>query len=446
MVGFGDPETPDRPVLDGVEVLDIHPDLTSGLDLTGKQYLSSNAGLCFMGTTKVGAFDLPAQKATALLVARNPEPLPNSDVLRPFRNGSELVRERSDRWIVDFGVGQPKESATRYRLPFQHVVENVQAERERNNDPWRRAHWWLLGRTLPDFRAATSGLTRYVATARVAKHRLFVWLDSVVLPDSKLIAIAFEDDYRFGVLHSRIHAIWTGVTQAWHGGERPTYNPTECFETFPFPFTDDLRMPQRATSGFPFPIETADQNGGLARMVARRFLEVREEPPAFGTGRTHPLTPWPLRAAIAAAAKELIELRERWLNPPEWTETRVLGFPGTVGGPWDRYIDPSTLNPQRSTGLVRYPRLEPRDADCAAKLKKRALTNLYNERPGWLDLAHRRLDAAVAAAYGWPADLSEEQFLGRLLALNLERAAQEQAAAKAKKPRATRGKLRDQLL
>ena len=70
-------------------------------------------------------------------------------------------------------------------------------------------------------------------------------------------------------------------------------------------------------------------------------------------------------------------------------------------------------------GTVRYPRLEPRDADCAAKLKDRTLTKLYNERPAWLDLAHKKLDAAVAAAYGWPADLTDEQILEKLLALNL---------------------------
>ena len=77
---------------------------------------------------------------------------------------------------------------------------------------------------------------------------------------------------------------------------------------------------------------------------------------------------------------------------------------------------------------MRYPRLEPRDAECAAKLKKRTLTNLYNERPAWLDLAHKKLDAAVAAAYNWSADLSDEQILERLLALNLQRAAEDQAA------------------
>ena len=152
------------------------------------------------------------------------------------------------------------------------------------------------------------------------------------------------------------------------------------------------------------------------------------------------------RASIAAAAKELNELRERWLNPPEWTVERILEFPASVGGPWDRYIVPSTINPQQSTGSARYPRLEPRDAECAARLKKRTLTNLYNERPAWLDLAHKKLDAAVAAAYGWPADLTDEQILEKLLALNLERAAEEEKAAKGKPPRTSRQKHADELV
>ena len=72
-------------------------------------------------------------------------------------------------------------------------------------------------------------------------------------------------------------------------------------------------------------------------------------------------------------------------------------------------------------GTVHYPRRVPADADCAKRLAKRTLTNLYNERPAWLDLAHKRLDEAASAAYGWPADLSDEQILEKLLALNLER-------------------------
>ncbi|MDB6032527.1 MAG: hypothetical protein JWM16_2865 [Verrucomicrobiales bacterium] len=113
------------------------------------------------------------------------------------------------------------------------------------------------------------------------------------------------------------------------------------------------------------------------------------------------------------------ELRDRWLSPPEWTVEKVLEFPRSVDGPWARYVHNPDAN---GIGTVRYPRVQPRDAECGAKLQKRTLTNLYNERPTWLDLAHKKLDAAVADAYGWPADLTDDQVLERLLALNLERA------------------------
>jgi hypothetical protein len=80
-------------------------------------------------------------------------------------------------------------------------------------------------------------------------------------------------------------------------------------------------------------------------------------------------------------------------------------------------------------GIARYPRLVPRDKQCAEVLAKRTLTNLYNQRPTWLDLAHRHLDEAVCAAYraarggDWSADLPAERILERLLALNLADAA-----------------------
>ena len=74
---------------------------------------------------------------------------------------------------------------------------------------------------------------------------------------------------------------------------------------------------------------------------------------------------------------------------------------------------------------MRYPRLVPKDEDAAKALAKRTLTNLYNERPTWLDLAHRKLDEAVFDAYGWPPDISADELLAKLLELNLERAGEE---------------------
>jgi hypothetical protein len=192
------------------------------------------------------------------------------------------------------------------------------------------------------------------------------------------------------------------------------------------------------------------------------------------------------RDAIAAE-EELDRLRTNWLNPPELVRTEVLEFPGTVGGPWSRYIDPATvftpspgaslgegrgegasdfgalpdgeekperhphpnpLPPKRrergqsealgaktsppsgdgglnngAIGTVKYPRLVAKNEEAAKELKKRTLTNLYNQRPTWLAHAHQKLDAAVFAAYGWDTALSDDELLAKLLALNLERRA-----------------------
>jgi hypothetical protein len=208
------------------------------------------------------------------------------------------------------------------------------------------------------------------------------------------------------------------------------YTPTSCFETFPLPFSPGTEiLPENASFA--------------ARLDAAKHyahIVLREEP-APGTAREH-------CEAISIAALDLRGLRERWLNPSELTCTRVLEFRGSLDGPWGRYVDPATVDSRLGAGTVRYPRIEPRDAGCAAKLEKRTLTNLYNERPGWLVSAHAKLDAAVAAAYGWPADLSDDDILSRLLALNLTRAADEQATVTkpAAKPRSSRAKTAEEML
>jgi hypothetical protein len=87
-----------------------------------------------------------------------------------------------------------------------------------------------------------------------------------------------------------------------------------------------------------------------------------------------------------------------------------------VDGPWKRYVHEPDA---RGIGTVRFPRIVARDAASEAKVKKRTLTNLYNEMPTWLKNAHATLDAAVFAAHGWKPDLSDEEILKRLLELNL---------------------------
>ncbi len=81
----------------------------------------------------------------------------------------------------------------------------------------------------------------------------------------------------------------------------------------------------------------------------------------------------------------------------------MLKFPGSATGPWSRYVhDPNA----RGIGAVRYPRLIAKDTASAENLQESALTNLYNERPTWLELAHKKLEAAVAYRQIWRMNLS----------------------------------------
>jgi hypothetical protein len=110
----------------------------------------------------------------------------------------------------------------------------------------------------------------------------------------------------------------------------------------------------------------------------------------------------------------------------EWTKTETLEFPGSVEGPWKRYVHDANA---RGIGTVRFPRTVAKDSGCDAKLKKRTLTNLYNEMPTWLKNAHAALDAGVFAAYGWQPDLTDEEILARLLDMNQTQAANPRSAS-----------------
>ncbi|MDD5139534.1 MAG: hypothetical protein PHY43_04640 [Verrucomicrobiales bacterium] len=430
MVGFDDGKQKDR-TLNGELTKEIYSNL-AGLeqDTTTALPLTSNAGIGFIGLLPAGPFAITSECAMQLIAQPNLNGKPSSDVLRPYFNGDDLMKVPSRSWVIDFD-DLKIDDAAKFDPVFQYVINNVRTARESSNDSNRPKLWWLFGRNRPEFRAASRNQARMLVTARVAKYRVFVWRGSFELPDSQTVAFARDDDFFFGILQSRFHQTWS-LKQGTRLETRPRYTPTTCFETFPFPR--------------PTPAQ---------------------------------------EAAIAAAAQELNALRERWLNPPEWTVEKILEFPGSVTGPWSRYVAPQTVDAKTGVGTVRYPRLEPKDADCAAKLKKRTLTNLYNEHPAWLDLAHKTLDAAVATAYGWN-DFAEilgqtesgtifdfktgafaqfdtdaiglpqahaefekefaEKILERLLALNLERAAEEAKSTKVKKPKEQRAKVADEII
>ena len=207
-----------------------------------------------------------------------------------------------------------------YEQPYEYVRLMVKPARDNGaKSERRRARWWLHARPAPEMRAAIRGLDRYIATSNVAKHRLFVWLESTILPSHSLTVFARDDHYFFGMLHSRPHEVWA-LRQGTSLEDRPRYTPTTCFETFPFPWPPGQ--------------EPADD---------------------------------PRVQAISQAAQELVQLRDAWLNPPDASdrgdrqvapEERARSPTSTTRGPRGSTTRIASSTPRSSppmAGPRRYP-------------------------------------------------------------------------------------------
>ncbi len=348
--------------LNGEQVDEIYTDLTArrgggGVDPKAIRTIPQNADVAFMGDTKGGPFDIGPNLALEWLqLPANPNGRKNTDVLKPWVNGMDITRRPAGKWIIDFGWIMSEYAAALYEEPFEWVEKHVKPMRQNNRRATYREHWWRHVEPRQGMWEALEGASRCIATPTVAKHRVFVWHDTRICPDHQLIVIARDDDTTFGVLHSRFHEIWSlRLGTSLGKGNDPRYTPSTTFATFPFP-------------------------SGLTPDIAAKDYAAD-----------------PRSIAIAEAARELVELRNQWINPPdlvEWVDLPVPGFPKQA---------------------------QPRSEKAAKELKKRTLTNLYNKRPQWLDNAHATLDAAVAEAYGWQEDISDDDALINLRDLNAAR-------------------------
>jgi hypothetical protein len=219
MVGFDDGSQIER-VLDGVLVSEIHADLTASANVASAPPLPENAGLCFLGVMKGGPFDLTEEQAKAMRAAPlNPNGRPNSDVVKRRLIGRDIVQRSQDGWLIDFGEMAEAEAAL-YEQPFEYVRKVVKPLRDANRDRLMTQNWWLHGRTRPALRRALKGLERCIVTPEVAKHRIFVWMKTDVVPDHTCHVTARADDYAFGVIQSRCMSC--GHCRKAHGWELAT--------------------------------------------------------------------------------------------------------------------------------------------------------------------------------------------------------------------------------
>jgi hypothetical protein len=232
-VGQDDGSEPYRE-LDGRRVKAMNANLTTGTDVTRARRLRENAGIAYIADVKGGPFDITADIARAMLTSPNPDGRPNDDVVRPWMNGQDVTGRPRDMWIIDFGLDMSLDEAALYEGPFEYVRAHVKPFRDGVRRKRYRERWWLHAEAIPGMRRALGRLTRYIATPALAKHRLFVWLPIETLADHQLVVVCRDDDYTFGVLHSKVHRIWALATGT-QLETRPRYTPTTTFETFAFP-------------------------------------------------------------------------------------------------------------------------------------------------------------------------------------------------------------------
>lgn len=361
--------------LNGRPVDRINPNLTSGLDTSAVARLLENNNSAFIGVQKSGPLSVSRDIAVQwLLSPTNANGRKNNEVLSAYVSTDDIVGRPTDEFLIDFPTGLSEATASAFERPFEYL-------RRASYDPFRdgqplpfpeyrmstasqNSSWWEPHRSRPDLRKALKVPASYLATAETTEHRVFRFLPSGAVPDKSLYAFPYAGLAGFGVLQSHIHEIWcTYFGNRIGAGNQRRYNASFVYMTFPFP--------EGLTPDIPAADYAAD----------------------------------PRAQAIAKAAARLNELRENWLNPPDLVQRAPEVVPG-------------------------YPdRILPVDDKAAKILKDRTLTKLYNERPAWLDNAHRDLDATVAAAYGWTdwgsSDLSNDEILERLFALNQERAARQ---------------------
>jgi restriction-modification enzyme MmeI-like protein len=229
-------EPPGRFELDGREVVGISTRLReSKIPIEEYEPLTSNLKRAFQGPMPVGrGFLVEASEAEHL--RRDPD---YAAVVRPYLIGEDITNatdQRPRRWIIDFGT-RSLEEAMAYPKALDILRERVKSEREKNNDQFRREHWWLLGRPVLAMRQALEGLSRYIAGNRYGKRVLFTWQEPSVCPSDLTNVFAFDDDYAMGVLTSAVHQVWARSESSTLRVDF-RYTPTSCFETFPWPEPD----------------------------------------------------------------------------------------------------------------------------------------------------------------------------------------------------------------
>lgn len=316
----------------------IAPDLTVGADITTVKPLKSNESISINGMMLAGrGFVVTSSEAKSLAQLSKSA----AQVLKPLRNGRDLTDPPRELFVIDafgFSADELRKSSP---AVYEHLVRFVKPERDANARPKLKRDWWIFGEPRKTLRAGLVGLERYIATVETSKHRFFQFLESTIVPEHKLVAIASADAFVLGVLSSRLHSTYALRAGSWLGvGNDPVYAKSRCFDPFPFP---DCAEPQKEK--------------------------------------------------IRALAEELNAHRKHAQSQHKLGLTAIYNVLEKI-----RANQPLTAKEQHV-----------HDAAFVSTLRH----------------LHDEIDREVAAAYGWPWPLGDEEILTRVVALNAARVAEE---------------------
>lgn len=360
----------------------INPDLSIGADISKAKSLKAAEGLSWNGVMLAGRGFVLESITAEYLFSRFPQ---ESEILRPFISGRDLVQEHRVRYVIDtFGR---TEADLRKNFPnlYQMLLESVKPERDESRDSQFKRDWWLFGRNRPELRQALSGMKRFIGLPETAKHREFQFIETHNLPEHRIVCIVCDDAFILAVLSSKCHRVWSLAA----GGtleDRPVYNKSRCFDPFPDPpesLKADIRAVAEELDAF-----RKQRQAEHPKLTLTQMYNVLEKLKAMeAADRASSVVP----GRSAAEGKGIHSGASVSGSPP-----LAVGSPGMTRG------GTVALTPDEE------------------RIKDEGLILILKE-------LHERLDALVFQAYGWPADLTDEEILERLVALNAERAKEEAA-------------------
>jgi methylase of polypeptide subunit release factors len=228
-------------VLNGEVVEGITSTLDRRSRITGTPYrLAANRERSFIGSYVYGeGFLLQPEEAKAVLSQDSR----NEDVVLPYLTGEDLntsPTQSPSRWVIYFD-DLSEDEASQYTDCWRIVFDRVRPERLKQDAekyPTMVSEWWKFWRTRGDLYAAIDGLHRVIAVPRVTKHVAVALVPTGLVFSDRVVVIAWDDYSHLGLFSSQLH-VWWVLTRSATFETRPTYNPTDCFETFPQPDLTD---------------------------------------------------------------------------------------------------------------------------------------------------------------------------------------------------------------